>query len=177
MRHPRWTYGSAVILTLFTFTLMVQQPAGAADKPGWYKKFNGHGRFVVLSRFNREAVLDKETGLVWEQSPLTTTHMWNLARRECTSRTVGGRKGWRLPGVHELASLVDPGNPGGNPDLPAGHPFSNVQSDIYWSASRTADSSIGAWAVIFAAGNVVSFIKTGSAHVWCVRGGMNADQY
>ena len=43
--------------------------------------------------------------------------------------TVGGTKGWRLPSVAELASLVDPAN--SNPALPTGHPFSNVQSPFY----------------------------------------------
>src|SRR5713101_5028569 len=67
-------------------------------------------RFTVLTNFSSAAVLDRETGLVWEQSPATTTHTWSAARSQCADRTVGGRKGWRLPSVHELASLVDPNN-------------------------------------------------------------------
>ena len=121
------------------------------------------------------AVLDKQTGLVWEQSPLTTTHTWVDARRQCIRRVVGGQMGWRLPSIQELASLVVPGNPAGGPDLPAGHPFSNVQSFIYWSAATNVDSHTGAWFVIFVNGNVNTVSKTVSGFVWCVRGGMNAD--
>src|SRR5437773_10715904 len=91
-------------------------------------------RFIVLSNWidtshpsGGAAVLDRETGLVWERSPLTTTHDWPAARTACThSRTVGGRKGWRLPSVHELASLVDPNNVDPSmltPALSPGHPF------------------------------------------------------
>jgi hypothetical protein len=139
-------------------------------------------RFIVLLNWSREAVLDRETGLVWEQSPLTTTHTWSAARSQCTSRTVGGRKGWRLPSVHELASLVDPNNTGGNPDLPPGHPFTNVQSSVflstgYWSASTTADDPSSAWNVGFNIGNVNPVGKVSALLAWCVRGSMNADQY
>ena len=87
-----------------------------------------------------EAVLDKNTGLVWEQSPLTTTHTWSLARFQCTGRTVGDQRGWWLPSVHELASLLDPTNPGGNPDLPDGHPF---ESDLGPPPPASSRPSIG----------------------------------
>lgn len=133
-------------------------------------------RFIVLSNMNSEAVLDRETGLLWEKSPLTTAHTWSNARFQCTSRTTGGRKGWRLPSVHELASLLDPAN--SNPALPTGHPFLNLQ-DVYSSATTNAEFPDFAWVVNFANSVVGNhfFDKTSVLFVWCVRGGMNADQY
>jgi hypothetical protein len=50
-------------------------------------------RFVVLAPFANAAILDKEAGLVWEQSPATTAHIWNNARFHCVNRTIGGRNG------------------------------------------------------------------------------------
>jgi hypothetical protein len=63
------------------------------------------------------------------------------------------------------------------PTLPPGHPFLNVQSSNYWSASSIAGTPALAWSVLFDNGVVNTFNKTGSSHAWCVRGGMNADQY
>lgn len=135
-------------------------------------------RVIVLSNFASAAVLDRETGLVWEQSPATTPSTWDGARASCTrDRTTGGRRGWRLPSVHELASLLDPNNPGGNPDLPPGHPFTNVQ-DFYLSATTDAGNPANAWVVGFTGSNVTTSGKSGGGDfVWCARGGMNADQY
>jgi hypothetical protein len=139
-------------------------------QPSWDQTLPAAERFVLV--MGGAAVLDKETGLVWEQSPLTTRHNWQVARFQCTSRTVGGRKGWRLPSVHELASLLDPGNPTGNPDLPVGHPFSNVQSSSYWSATQV-DTQF-AWIVMLRTGDVINDVKANDIFfVWCVRGGQN----
>ena len=151
-------------------------------QPSWDQGLPAAERFVrvlpTAATPAGEAVLDKNTGLVWEQSPQTTSHMWSPARFQCTGRTVGGQKGWRLPSVHELASLVDPGNPGGNPDLPAGHPFSNVQSSGYWSATTDADSpTTDAWLVFFFNGVVDTIGKASDLFVWCVRGGGPLSEY
>jgi hypothetical protein len=47
-------------------------------------------RFVVLSNFNGEAVLDRETGLVWERTPGPALSSWNAARFDCSMSTVWG---------------------------------------------------------------------------------------
>jgi hypothetical protein len=60
--------------------------------PNWDKVLPAAQRFVVLSGFNGQAVRDDETGLVWEQSPATTTHAWSTARIQCTGRTTGGAR-------------------------------------------------------------------------------------
>lgn len=142
----------------------------------WDKKLPNTARFTVLSDFGGAAVRDNETGLVWEQSPETKTVNWSGARFQCTSRKIGGRMGWRLPSVHELASLVDPSvSPG--PTLPAGHPFTNVQAAHYWSASSFAGKPSHAWNVGFVMGMVHDIKTTDSHNVWCVRGTSNADAY
>ena len=134
-------------------------------------------RFIVLANFGNAAVLDRETGLVWERSPSTELFTWHVAHVRCNEFvTLGNRLGWRLPTVNELASLVDPSR--SDPALPAGHPFNNVQlSDYYWSA--TTDSRIidNKWVVGFFGdadvGNARN--KNDSRFVWCVRGGHGTD--
>ena len=158
----------------------VAQNAGVIDlsgvPPNWDKNLPAAQRFVVLAAFNNDAVRDNETGLVWEKSPQTATHEWSDARFACISKTVGNRKGWRLPSIPELTSLVDPSvSPG--PTLPAGHPFTNVPSADYWSATTNAVNPSSAWDVGFNNGNVFTDGKPSIFRVWCVRGGMQADQY
>lgn len=144
--------------------------------PSWDQTLPAATRFVVLTNWNSEAVLDRETGLVWEQAPQTVA-TWIIARAICVNKTTGGRKGWRLPSVHELASLVDPSVPFPGPTLPAGHPFTGVLSTGYWSASPNAEDPTDAWLVPFGSGFVGTTFKASSHQVWCVRGGNNADAY
>jgi len=153
-----------------------------AGPPSWDDQINKPSRFKVLKEFNDAAVLDRETGLVWEQSPETAPNptakqTWLDAQTSCNVRTVGGRKGWRLPTIQELASLVDPNNPGGDPDLPPGHPFSNAQSSdsFYWSATTSGTNAGFAWIVFLGLGDVLIDGKTFTQRVWCVRGGQGVD--
>jgi hypothetical protein len=134
-------------------------------------------RFVVLPSFNNEAVLDNVTGLVWERSPQATSARWMTARRTCIEKNVGGQKGWRLPSLEELTSLVDSSIAPPGPTLPPGHPFLTVQSTVYWSATRVDEDARGSWAVHFGLGGGTTFINWAhSVSSWCVRDGAKADQ-
>ena len=147
-------------------------------------------RFEVLADFNNEAVLDKETGLVWEKSPsnLDWQGYWLNAKNFCNEKQTGGRLGWRLPTVQELASLVDPLIASPGPAIPPGSPFVNVQSWRYWSAT-TMDAQVDlntgyvypahGYAVDFSSGDVIGgrSISGESNRVWCVRGGQGVDTW
>ena len=142
-------------------------------QPAWSKKITDASmRFELV--LDGEAVLDKETGLVWEQSPGTTTRTWVNAISYAYNKTVGGRKGCRLPTVEELASLVDT-SVVGDPKLPSGHPFTDVQSDFYWSSTTSVGDTSLAWAVDFLSGDVDYGDKGFYGYVWCVRGGHGHD--
>jgi len=126
-----------------------------------------------------EGVLDKETGVVWQHTlpSAQVSENWDRARRQCLMLNEAGRKGWRLPSVHELNSLVVPDDPAGGPDLPTGHPFSNIQSHFYWSATTVVETPTDAWGVGFGNGDVLNGDKSFTAFVWCVRGGGPLSEY
>ena len=150
----------------------------------WDKKINdAQRRFQVLSDFNDKAVLDKETGLVWEREPAIQTFAWPNARLLCAQKAVGERGGWRLPAFSEMASLVDPTViDSAVPRVPAGHPFLNVKPGMYWTATLFAEEPGFALAVNFAfvAGSDAAMgvtdanIAGGQYYVWAVRGGSPA---
>jgi hypothetical protein len=144
----------------------------------WDQALPAAQRFVVLAAFNNAAVLDKNTGLVWEKSPEETHLAWRAGGITCINKNVGGQKGWRLPSIPELASLIDPSVLSPGPTLPPGHPFLGIQrAAFYWSATAETDHPTDAWYVSFDNGEVINFPKTFAINIWCVRGGMNADAY
>ena len=141
--------------------------------PSWDQTLPAATRFIVLTNLGSAAVLDRETGLVWERSPSTTTGAtWFGQSFHCIDLNTGGRTGWRLPTIQELLSLVDRSQ--SNPALPSGHPF-NVQSSNYW-ASTTPGNADSAWVVAFSSGSVGAGDKSSSGGLaWCVRGGQGVD--
>jgi len=87
------------------------------------------------------AVLDKHTGLAWEETPDATPRTKTDAIRYCIDKTVGGTIGWRLPSTVELKSVRE-----------------------------TSIAPTFAKALI---GDSASYIFP----AWCVRGGMNTEQF
>ncbi len=126
--------------------------------------------------FNDTAVLDNETGLVWDRDPTaglateTGIDSWSIAANKCIRKFVGGRKGWRLSSVHELTTLIDMAIPANDIRLPAGHPFLNIGNDFYWTATTWAEDTNRAWVVRFLGGGVPTDDKAMARPFWCVRG-------
>jgi hypothetical protein len=138
-----------------------------AAAPSWHQVLPAANRFVLV--MGDEAVLDRETGLVWQRDTGSTVRNWYAALSYCYSLSLGGRKGWRPPTVEELSSLVDPSQT--DPALPAGHSFTNVQASYYWSSTTFAVNPDSAWVVDFGYGYVSSNDKYSGFYVRCVRAG------
>ena len=133
-------------------------------------------------------VTDNLTGLVWLKNANCTDTVggvtkgsgyltwanaltWSngLASGACGLADGSNAGDWRLPNREELESLIDFSRY--NPALPAGHPFSSVQSTYYWSSTTYAGSTYDAWFVYMYNGFVHGHDKTDSLCVWPVRGG------
>lgn len=127
-------------------------------------------RFVVAFP---GAVLDRRTGLVWEESPDAIPRTWTDATRYCVDKTVGGTIGWRLPSREELKSLQDPSM--APPFLLVGI-FAGVQF-TYWSASTAAKAPVGVSFVHLVDDRVSGGDTSYTFPAWCVRGGVNTEQY
>ncbi len=147
--------------------------------PTWGQVLPAAQRFQLV--LGGVAVLDKETGLVWERSPSTDDfYMRNVdpatyAVLHCNDLTLGNRKGWRLPLIQELASLVDPSIPSPGPMLPSGHPFLNIQ-EFYWSANTDGDQGEGFfWTQLFTTGAASPHPALAGSYAWCVRGLQGTD--
>lgn len=115
-----------------------------------------------------DLVLDGETGLVWTRdvlwlgSYINPDRAWADAINTARSFTMGNRKGWRVPTVEEISTLIDPSQ--GNPALPFGHPFINVESGVlYWSSTTSQRDSDNAWAVSMDNGGGVTKSKSSYA--------------
>jgi hypothetical protein len=119
------------------------------------------------------AVLDKETGLVWQKIIGSSLSNWAGAYVVCLQSTIGEREGWRLPTAEELSSLVDGTQQ--HPPLPLGHPFYFVTLDWYWTATTYPNDTTYGEVVSMDTGYVSTESKTSSHNYWCVRGGHGND--
>jgi hypothetical protein len=121
-------------------------------------------------------VTDHLTGLMWAKNANANgTKTWSgaidYANNLSLGTSCGGpRTDWRLPNIKELESLTDYSN--ADPALPAGHPFTSVQSDYYWSSTTLGYNTEYAWNVNMFFGYLFYHnFKSNSYYVWPVRSG------
>ena len=82
----------------------------------------------------------------------------------------GGSRGWRIPTLAEINSLVEPGYPNCTTAPCTTVPGETVSS-FYWSSSTCSGNPDDAWDVHFNNGNVPGDFKSGVYYVRAVRGG------
>ena len=189
---------SALRLRLFAASLVglvwTGTPAGAQTTavgpyyavPSWDQKFACETvancpRFLVLSNWSTDAVLDRETGLVWHRTPSTVLSSQENHENFCKGSIAGGRYGWRLATQIELLSIASPTQNGPELHLPPGRPFNvnALDGTTFWSSDHSGSNYAVGLGVEFIPSSVVGLLpgvnrfsagSSSNLRGWCVRG-------
>jgi hypothetical protein len=112
--------------------------------------------------------LDPKTGLEWQcESPGEMS--WLEALKYSRELALDGKTDWRLPTVSELETLLDRSvlYYELRPIVREEVPFRDTLS--YWSSTTFQDGTKNAWIVMFDGAYVLSYYKSNTYHVRCVR--------
>lgn len=140
--------------------------------PSWSQILTPPARFIVLANMKSEAVLDRETGLVWQRAPSEARATYQSSLQKCAFAFTGGRFGWRVPRLEELMSLLDTAGSPAPPFLPVGHPFTIPSQFGLWSSTEVPEiPTIARYAVFTFFGNlrIPAQPLEADLSVWCVR--------
>jgi len=133
------------------------------------KSHGATNRFVAKTLHRDEVVVDRTTGLMWQQASSSQLMVYSLALEWINSlnkRSFAGFNDWRLPTLEEAETLIErsPNSAG----LYIDPVFNSKQRSWMWTSDRgEADS---AWYVNFNYGySKLNRIKSGNNHVRAVR--------
>ena len=115
-----------------------------------------------------EIVTDNNTRLMWMQSDDGVRRIYTAANTYCTSLTLSGKTGWRLPSAIELTSIIDYSRL--NPSI---NPVFSSQLAFYWTATGKAGGVQYIWMINFAdgsdyTGDKISTADASARYVRCV---------
>jgi hypothetical protein len=114
-----------------------------------------------------DGILDGLTGLVWSaQADLGGTADWLQALERIEGLRQQSGRGWHLPNINQLESLVDASR--ASPALPDSHPFGSVQ-EVYWSSTSSGFEPDWAFGLYMFKGAVGVGRKQARFAVWPVR--------
>jgi len=151
---------------------------------GLYCGYANAGSYTDGTGAAAGTVTDNVTNLRWQKcsaglsgatcaTGTAATYQWDgpttSAISYCETLSFGGFTDWRLPNTKELSSLVDDTRV--NPSIDPLFPNTQTSSPFYyWSSTTYAGSTASAWHVNFGGGYVLSYVKTNTGYVRCVRG-------
>jgi hypothetical protein len=137
----------------------------------WSGQLPPSRRFTLV--LEDAAVLDNETGLVWQRQHSAVAYGWVAVHTPCANVVVGRRLGWRAPTLAELTSVLE--HNGSIRQLPTGHPFLISSPGTYWTLTMRPDGQHYITSLpdvdIALTGDEVT-----ARRVWCVRGPSTAGQ-
>lgn len=125
-------------------------------------------RFQPLAPFRNRAILDRETGLVWEGTLSGAAVTWHGAQDRCNRLVISSRMGWRMPAIQELTSILSIGDPN---NLDPTNQFDGLppNTQLIWSGTTSAINSNNAWSMSLSGDVVNTLGKASFARCWCVR--------
>ena len=109
---------------------------------------------------NRDVVIDRTSGLMWQKKPDGIERNWKDAELYCQKLSLGGYSDWRLPNESVLMKMIK------NKMMFA----SSLRNNYFWSSTVSNPTS---WAtyVNFGYGDKGGAWKGSGMYVRCVRGG------
>jgi hypothetical protein len=110
-------------------------------------------------------VKDASTGLTWQREASASRVTWQEAELACGALDLEGR-GWRLPNMKELQSLIDESRTAPAIDPAA---FPSTPSEGFWAATQLAGSETAAWFVSFSEGIAYNAVHEHPYRFRCVR--------
>jgi len=155
-----------IATTLFSYEIQLGKPSNIQEKAPEPKLHS-----VLVRDDSKELVIDKTTGLMWQDDINTKTIRKNRkdAKQYCRRLVFAGYDDWYLPRVKELKSIVDETKY--NPAIKDG--FKNIKSSHYWTSSPNLSDIVIAINVDFKSGQTYNNTRKGKAYVRCVRGNYN----
>lgn len=124
-------------------------------------------------------ITDNYTGLIWKKCPQgmfgndcksgsPSIRIWSEASVECNNLNFAGKKGWRMPSLKELQSIVDSG--AANPSI--NKKFFKGSSDPYWTDTSPAEYPVSKFTVVFSDGSVYYKDMNNFSATRCVHDGV-----
>ncbi len=153
-------------LSLVAYNIQLDKPSHVATQK---KEQSQH--LLIRDAF-KELVIDKTTGLMWQDNTDTKIIKKNQkdAKQYCRSLVFAGYDDWYLPRVKELKSILNPKKSA--PTIKK--EFKNVVPRHYWTSSPNLSDTVNAINVDFESANSYQSNRRGRAYVRCCRGHSNS---
>ena len=126
--------------------------------------------YTVKSYSNGQAVLDNNTGLLWQQT-MQAGKTWSEADAYCRSLNIGGFEDWRLPTIKELSTIAESNEKysQGSKKLNTDY-FPDNYDGSWWSSTFVHGSDVSVFVFTAGSGYVNSGSTSSSLPSRCVRG-------